>query len=114
METDQDQEQFFKDLGATVEQTVEEVRGVEENFFSVIQKTTFGLPWIVELNDKFHSYAEQYNAAALKFAHELSQAKDFQDFARIQTEFVLKQLNAFTQAASDARKTPLKDRVSSL
>jgi hypothetical protein len=30
-EENEDQKQFFKDLGATAEQTVQEVRGFEEN-----------------------------------------------------------------------------------
>jgi hypothetical protein len=33
MKKDRDQSQFFKDLGATAEQTVEEVRGVEGKLF---------------------------------------------------------------------------------
>ena len=48
MKKDRDQRQFFKDLGATAEQTVEEVRGVEENYFSMMQKTMKPLPWIAE------------------------------------------------------------------
>ena len=47
MEQHQNQRQFFKDLGATVEQTVEEVRGVEENFFSVIQKMLAPVRWSI-------------------------------------------------------------------
>jgi hypothetical protein len=34
-----DQELLFKDLGATAGQTVEQVRGLEENYFSVFQRT---------------------------------------------------------------------------
>jgi hypothetical protein len=48
MKEDRDQRQFFKDLGATAEQTVEEVRGVEENYFSMMQKTMIPLPWIAD------------------------------------------------------------------
>ena len=50
MGRNRDEEQFFKDLGATAEQTVEEVRGFEENYFSVIQSTMAALPWFAELN----------------------------------------------------------------
>ena len=87
MKQDRDQRQFFKDLGATAEQTVEEVRGVEENYFSMMQKTMIPLPWIADLNAKLQSCAEEHLAAALEFAHKLSLAKDFQDLARIQAEF---------------------------
>ena len=53
MKKDRDQSQFFKDLGATAEQTVEEVRGAEENYFSMMQKMMKPLPWIADLNAKF-------------------------------------------------------------
>jgi hypothetical protein len=35
---DADQELLFKDLGATAEQTVVQVRGLKESYFSVLQK----------------------------------------------------------------------------
>ena len=36
-EESEDQKQFFKGLGATAEQTVQEMRGLEENWYSLIQ-----------------------------------------------------------------------------
>ena len=115
---DVDQELLFKDLDATAEQTVEQVRGLEENYFSVLQKTMSGIPWIVDLNRKAQSSAEQHFAAGLKFAHKLSEAKDFQDLARIQTEFWQSELialneqtktlgKAYTKAVADAVSPPL-------
>jgi hypothetical protein len=77
---DEDQEQFFKDLSATVEQTVEEVHAVEGNYFYVLQKTISAFPLVSDLNKKLQSYAEQYVSAGLEFAHKLSEAKDLQDF----------------------------------
>ena len=74
---------IFKDLGATAEQTAEEVRGVEENYLGMMQKTMIPLPWIADLNAKLQSYAEQHLAAALEFAHKLSLAKEFQDLAPV-------------------------------
>ena len=47
---DADQELLFKDLGATAEQAVQQVRGIEENYFSALQRTMSGIPWIVDLN----------------------------------------------------------------
>ena len=69
MKKDRDQRQFFKDLGAAAEQTVEEISGVEENYFSMMQKTMIPLPWIADLNAQLQSYVEQHLAAALKFTH---------------------------------------------
>ena len=105
MEEDQDQEQFFKDLSATVEQTVDEVHAVEENYFYVLQKTTSGFPLVSDLNRKLQSYAEQYVRAGLEYAHKLSQAKDLQDFARIQTQFMQAQWQSFGEQTKDFVET---------
>jgi hypothetical protein len=70
--------------------------------------------------EKLKSYAEKNIAATQEFVHKLSQAKDFQDFVRIQMEFVQMELNAFgeqanslgeafTKAATDSAKTPFKN-----
>jgi hypothetical protein len=83
---DADQSCFSKILGATAKQTVEQVRGLEESHFSLLQKAMSGIPWIADLNREAQICAEQHFAAGLKFAHRLSEAKDFQDLARIQME----------------------------
>ena len=114
MEEDQDQEQFFKDLSATVEQTVDEVHAVEENYFYVLQKTTSGFPLVSDLNRKLQSYAEQYVRAGLEFAHKLSQAKNFQDFARIQMEFIQAQLQSFGEQTKDFVETYTKAAASAV
>jgi hypothetical protein len=90
MEEEQDQRQFFKDLGATAEQAVEEVRGVEEDYFAVLQNTLVAFPWIADIAAKMQSYADQNFVGALKFSRELSQAKDIADFVRINVEFAQK------------------------
>jgi hypothetical protein len=100
-EENQDREQFFKDLGATAEQTVEEVRGVEKSYFSVIQTTTNAFPLIADLNRRLQSYAEQHFAAALEYARKLSQAKEFQDLARIHIEYIQTSLQASGAQAKD-------------
>ena len=79
-EENEDEKQFFKDLGATAEQTVEEVRGFEVNYYNLIERTVAALPWLADFNKKMQGYLEQDFADALEFAHELRQAKDMQDF----------------------------------
>ena len=101
----EDQKQFFKDLGATAEQTVEEVRGFEENYYSLIQRTLTALPSVAGYNKKLHAYVEQDFAAAFEFARELSQAKDMQDFVRIHTEYIQKCLQSFFAQARDFAET---------
>ena len=101
----EDQEQFFKDLGATAEQTVREVRGLEETYYSLIQRMMIALPWLADFNKRMQSYIEQDFAAAIEFARELSQAKDMQDFARMQTEYFQKCLQSFAAQARDFAET---------
>ncbi|MFZ2082678.1 MAG: phasin family protein [Xanthobacteraceae bacterium] len=116
-EDNEDQKQFFKDLSATEEQAVQEVRGFEENYYSLVQAMMPALPWLADFNKKLQSYTEQNFAAAYQFTRELSQAKDMQDFVRIHTAYILKCLQfsaaqmvdfaeTYTGVASGAIKAP--------
>jgi hypothetical protein len=116
-EENEDQTQFFKDLSATEEQVVQEVRGFEENYYSLIQGIMPALPWLADFNKKLQSYIEQNFAAAYEFTRELSQAKDMQDFVRIHTAYIEKSLQSsaaqmadfaetYTNVASGAIKAP--------
>ena len=80
-EESEDEIQFFKDFGATAEQTVEEFRGFEVNYFNLIGQMAAALLWLADFNKKMQSYFEQDFAAALEFAHKLRQVKDMQDFS---------------------------------
>jgi hypothetical protein len=115
---DKDQELLFKDLGATSQQTVEQVRGLEANYFSALQRTMSGIPWIIDLNRKVQDVAEEQLATGLKFAHSLSDARNFEDLVQIQTEFWQAELIAFSEqtktlgkayakAVADAMNPPL-------
>jgi hypothetical protein len=78
-----DEQQFFKDLGATAEEAVEQVRGVEKNYFSLLQNAAFAAPWIVDVSKTFQSCADRNIATALDFSHRLSRATGFLDLAQI-------------------------------
>ena len=78
----------------------------------MLQKTTSGFPLVSDLNRKLQSYAEQYVRAGLEFAHKLSQAKNFQDFARIQMEFIQAQLQSFGEQTKDFVETYTKAAAS--
>ena len=87
----------------------EEVRKAMENYFSFFQKSISASPLFEsDLNKKIRSYTEQNVAAALEFARKLTQAKDFQEFWRIQTEFMQTQLKAFGEQAKDFGETATK------
>jgi phasin protein len=104
-EENEDQQQFFKDLGATAEQTVQEVRGLEESYYSLIQWAIPALPWLADFNKKLQSYTEQNFAAAYGFARELSEVKDMQDFSRIQIEYIQKCGHSFAAQMQDLAET---------
>jgi hypothetical protein len=104
-EEDEDQRQFFRDVSATVEQTVEEVRGFEENYYSLTQMPMLSLPGIGELSKRVQNYVEEYFANCSRFALELSQARNFQDFFRIQIEYSQNCLQSFAVQARDFAET---------
>lgn len=101
MEEGHDQRQFFKDLGATAEQTVEEIRGAEEDYFALLQNMLIAFPWIADIATKMQKYADQNFVDALKFSREMSQAKDIQDFARINVECAQKSFKSAVAQAKD-------------
>jgi hypothetical protein len=116
-EENEDQKQFFRDLSATEEQAVQEVRGFEENYYSLLQAMMPAVPWLPDFNTKLQSYIEQNFAAAYEFTRELSQAKDMQDFGRIHAAYIQKCLQSsiaqmtdfaetYTNLASGAIKAP--------
>jgi Phasin protein len=98
MQENEDERQFFRDLGATAEQAVEEARGFEENYQS----------WTAGIMQKLHGYAEQDFGAAFVFARELSQAKDFSDLTRIQMDYLQNCSELFMHQAKDLALTCTK------
>jgi hypothetical protein len=97
---DDDLELFFKDLGATVKQTVDLAWGVEENCFGAVQDAMIGMPWIAELNSKAQSCVERQFDAGRHYADKLSHTKDFRQLMRIQTEAWQSGLIAFQNQAT--------------
>ena len=101
-----------------VDRTVTQTRGAADDYFNLMQKAFSFYPvGGAELTEKIKSYTEQNISAAGNFVHKLSQAKDFQDIIRIQTEYMQTQFSvcaeqtkglteAFTKAATSAVKPP--------
>ena len=104
-EENEDQKQFFRDLSATEEQAVQEVRGFEETYYSLIQGMMPAPPWQADFNTKLQSYIEQNFAQAYEFTRELSQAEDMQDFVRIHAAYIQKCLQTFTAQMQDFAET---------
>jgi hypothetical protein len=117
----------FEALTETEEQIVEQMtkqtQGAMENYFGCLQKTMSALPWSnTNLDRILLSYATQNVTATFAFVRKLSQAKNFQDIIKIQTEFMNAQLNSFndqariigeiyTKAATAVAKMPITNSV---
>jgi hypothetical protein len=101
-----------------VEQMSKQTQEAMENYFGWLQKTMSTFPWSnTNLNRILLSNATQNVTATFAFVQKLSQAKNFQDVVKIQTEFMQTQMNSFneqakilgeiyTKAAEDAMKSP--------
>jgi hypothetical protein len=92
-------EQPFEALTATAAQTAEQM-GAMENYFSWLQKTMSAVPWgNTNLNRVLLGNVTQNVAATFAFMHKLSQARNFQEVVKIQTEFMEVQMNSFNEQA---------------
>jgi hypothetical protein len=91
-----------------VDQNVEKARGAMDNYFSFLQNI-----WgSNDLTEKMKTYTAQNISASADCMHKLSQAKDFQEVIRIQTEFMQTQMSTFTeQARSLARRIAKQPRT---
>ena len=117
---DENAEHAVKQMEQTVEKTMDQTRDAFDNYFNFMQKAFPSYPFGgTELSEKLMSYTQKNMATAQKYVQGLSQAKDFQDIIRIQTEFMHTQFaafseqtksltEAFTKAATDVAKKPFQ------
>jgi hypothetical protein len=108
----------LQSLTASAERTTEQITKQAQDYFEWLQKTMSALPWRnTNLNRILLTNATQNVTATFAFVQKLSQAKNFQDVVKIQTEFMETQMNSFNEqakiigeiyakAAEDAMKTP--------
>jgi hypothetical protein len=104
----------------TAEQMTEQTQGGDGEF-GWLQKTMSTFPWSnTNLNRILLSNATQNITATFAFVQKISQAKNFQEVVKIQTEFMETRMNSFneqakilgeiyTKAAEDAMKAPLRN-----
>jgi hypothetical protein len=101
----------------TFEQMTTQTQGAMENYFGWLQSTMATFPWAnTNLNTILLNNATQNVTAVFAFVQKLSQAKNFEQVVKIQTDFMEAQMNSFndqakilgeiyTKAAQDAMKT---------
>jgi hypothetical protein len=111
-------EAFTATAAKTAEQMTKQTQQSMENYFGWLQETMSTFPWSnTNLNRILLSNATQNITATFAFVQKLSQAKNFEEVAKIQTEFMEKQMNSFNEqakvlgeiypkAAKDAMKSP--------
>jgi hypothetical protein len=88
MDENEDAKLFLRDAGKTAEETVERVRGIEENYHYLLHRMILALPWLdVSVAETLYQYAEEDFEAALQFARDLQQAGDFQQAVRLQMKY---------------------------
>jgi len=80
-----------------VDRTKQQIVGAVDQYFNFLLQTISSYPsGGTDLGEKLKSYAEKNIAATQQFIHRLSQAKDFPDIIRMQTEFMQAQMDAFS------------------
>jgi len=93
----------------TTEETLEKAQGAMENYVSWVQKTMADSPWgSTDFSKKLVEYTTQNVKASFEFVQRLSQAKNFQDVVRLQTEFVEAQFGSFNEQAKNLNETYTK------
>jgi hypothetical protein len=97
------------------EQTMEQAKGMMENYFSWLQTTMSATPLgKTDLLEKWKGYSEKNIAATLDCVHRLSRAKDLPEVIQIQTEFMHTQMTSFTEQAKDLGETFTKAAAGSI
>jgi hypothetical protein len=96
-------------LSEMMTQGFEQTRKAMESYLDFFQNNMKATPWLDnDLTKKMKTFTEQNIAAASEFAQKASKAKDFQDFWRIQTEFMQAQWKAFTEQTKELAESATK------
>jgi hypothetical protein len=78
----------------------ERAKHAMESYFSWLQNAMSAVPWSnTNLNRILVTQVTQNVAATFGFVQKLSQAKDFRDVVKVQTEFMEAQMNSFNEQA---------------
>jgi len=96
-------------LSEMMTQGFEQTRKAMESYLDFVKKNVKATPWLgTDLTKKMKTFTEQNIAAASEFAQKASSAKDFQDFWRIQTEFMQAQGKAFAEQTKELAESATK------
>ncbi len=106
----------FTGMSDLMTQSFEQTRKGMEKYLDLFKINMTASPLFTpsDLTKKMQSYGEQNIAAASEFAKKLTQVKDFQDFWRIQTEYMQAQWQAFSEQTKDLSDTVTKSATGAL
>jgi hypothetical protein len=94
---------------AAFAKTMEMTQEATENYLNFIQKSMSASPWLeTDFGKTMKRCAEKNVTAVSEFITKLAQARDFQDLARIHTEFMQTQLKSLSEQAKDLGETATK------
>jgi len=92
-----------------IDRTGKQTQGAMDYYFNLLQQTMSATPWgKTDFVEKLKSFSEQNIAAAQHHVQKLSQARDFQDIMRIQTEYMQSQLSLFADQAKQLGEAYMK------
>jgi hypothetical protein len=95
----------------TVKQAIEQAHGAMDQYFEFLRKNLTALPTGgTDFGEKLKAYTDKNIASVQQFLKHMTEAKDFQDVVRIQTEFMHSQLNALGQQAVEVAEAYLKPK----
>jgi hypothetical protein len=81
-------------------QIEERTKHAMETYFGWLQNAMSAIPWSnTNLNRILVNHATQNVTATFAFVQKLSQAKNFEDLVKIQTEFMETQMSSFNEQA---------------
>jgi uncharacterized Zn finger protein len=108
--------QLFKRLIKAAQRTAEQSNRSENHYFRLLLRTMTLFPWVDCQDEHLRTLPDQTVAAA-EFAKRLTQAKNFQEFARMENAFIRRIMDdkefvqETTKAEADSVKTafPVSD-----
>jgi hypothetical protein len=104
--------QASQDLNSMMAQTIEQARGAMENYLRIFEKNMAAVPWGgTDLNKKVMKSAEQNIMTAFDYAQKITNAKNLQEVAAIQTEFFQSQMKSLTEQAKEIGEAATKTAV---
>ena len=103
----------FEEMSAIAKQIKEQALVVTDDYFKFLRKTISSNPSKgTEVGAVLKSNAEKNIDLVQEFVHKLSDAKDFQDVFRVQTDFMQSQFAAFGEQTKNVSEACSKSAAS--